>query len=373
MFKKFLYVLFWTSLVLSLKVHSATYYISNSGNDANDGLTDPSSWQTIDKINSIEFANNDMILFKRGEVFRGEISLFKSPIGITFGAYGTGTNPEIVGSVKITGWIPTTHPALSTNVYEADVSGLPLTADGIHHLFVNGKLMTIARYPNVDSPDKINWLNVGATAGTNGFTDPALVAYGKPDGYWVGATLRIRNYSWTYTVTEVTSYTASTGQITASRLSNQLPEWGYFLDSKLEELDHPGEWYYDAGIKKVYLYPKGGINPNTSLIEGSTYDIGIKISSENNTTIENLSFRHFTDKGVHIGGSNDCIVRNNYFEYNPTGLTAWNSANVIIMSNTFNHQFNNSIGLSASSGFDVQNSIAEKIPLLILPSIRFMG
>jgi len=360
MFKKFLYVLFWTSLVLSLKVHSAIYYISSSGNDANDGITELSSWQTIDKINSIEFADNDMILFKRGEVFRGEISLFKSPIGITFGAYGAGTNPEIVGSVKITGWIPTTHPVLSTNVYEADVSGLPLTADGIHHLFVNGKLMTIARYPNVDSPDKINWLKVGATVSPNSFTDPALVAYGKPDGYWIGATLRIRNYSWTYTVTEVTGYTASNGKITADRLSEQLPEWGYFLDSKLEELDHPGEWYYDANTKKIYFYPPGGIDPNTALIEGSTYDVGINIGSENNTLIENLSFRHFTQKGVHIGASNDSIVRNNHFEYNVRGLSAWNSPNVLLTNNTFNHQFNNSIGLSASSGFDVQNSIAEK-------------
>jgi len=82
----------------------------------------------------------------------------------------------------------TTHPALGSKVYEADVSALPLTDNGIHHLFVNGELMTIARYPNVDSPADKNWLKVGAGAGTDAFTDPALAAYGKPDGYWKGAT-----------------------------------------------------------------------------------------------------------------------------------------------------------------------------------------
>jgi parallel beta-helix repeat protein len=358
MFKKFLYVLFWTSLALSLKVHSTTYYISSSGNDANDGLSESFPWQTIDKINSFTFADNDTILFKRGEVFRGAIELSKSPTGIKIRDYGTGDNPVISGSVEITGW---TTSALGPNIYKADVSGLPLSADGIHHLWGDGQLMTIARYPNVDSPDKTNWLQVDATAGKTGFTDPNLATYGKPDDYWVDSTLRIRDYSWTYTVTKVTGYTASNGQITADRLSNQLPEWGYFLDDKLEELDHPGEWYYDANTQTVYFYPKGGVDPNTSLIEGSIYDAGISISNgQNNTLIENLTFRHFMQKGVHLGVSNDCIVRNNHFEHNVQGITTWNSANLSITSNTFDNQLNSAIGLNSADDFDVQNSVAEK-------------
>ncbi len=48
------------------------------------------------------------------------------------------------------------------------------------------------------------------------FVDSALADYSKPDGYWKGARLRIRTYSWMSRVFEVTGYNASTGKITAT-------------------------------------------------------------------------------------------------------------------------------------------------------------
>ncbi|EDN66962.1 cell surface protein [Beggiatoa sp. PS] len=61
-----------------------------------------------------------------------------------------------------------------------------------------------------------------------------------------------------------------------------------------------------------------------------------------------------------ISGSDDCIVRNNYFEHNIRGMTAWNSPNVLITNNTFHRQLHTSITLQGASGFDLQNSVAEK-------------
>ncbi|RKZ71875.1 MAG: hypothetical protein DRR19_32315, partial [Candidatus Parabeggiatoa sp. nov. 1] len=321
-----------------------------------------------DKANSVNFAANSTLLFKRGDVFRGAINTKGYVIGTTIGAYGPSENPNpvIAGSVQITGWTKTTHSALGSDVYEADVSALPLTDKGIEHLFVNGELMTIARYPNVDSPADKNWLNVdaGAGAGTDAFTDQALVAYGKPGGYWKGATLRIRTYSWYYKVFEVTGYAASNGKITAAGLGGgggfPLEEWGYFLDGKLEELDYPGEWYYDDNAKKVYLHANGA-NPNNLLVEGSTYGTGVNVYwHEDNTTVENLTFRHFTSKGVSIITSDNITVRNCHFEYNTKGVSVSKGADVLITGNTFLHQLSVAIGLSAPSEFDVKNSTAEK-------------
>ncbi len=363
--KKLRYLLFLTGLGLTPTVQSATYYVSSStGNDANEGISESSPWQTIDKVNEVTFDENSSIFFKRGEIFRGAISSYKFQTGLTFGAYGTGDNPIIAGSVQITGWKQTEHPALGSNVYEADVSTFIVEDDKgnenkIQHLFVNGELMTIARYPNVDSPADKNWLKVGAGAGKDAFTDPALVDYTKPDGYWKDAILRIRTYSWYYKVFKVTGYTA--GKINATGLGEQLPEWGYFLDDKLEELDHPGEWYYDALAKKVYLYPRGNVNPDTLLIEGSTYKTGLNIYwHEDNSIVENLTFRHFTSVGVAINNSDNVTVHHCHFEYNTKGVSIYKSANFLVTDNTFNHQLNNSIGLSAPSDFDVQASAVEK-------------
>ncbi len=366
---KFLQVLFLTGLALLRPddVLSATYYVSSlGGDDTNEGTSEATPWQTVPKLNEVIFEDNATILFKRGEVFRGAISFKGSPTGLTIAAYGSGDRPVIAGSVQITGWIATSHSALGSSVYEADVSSFIQQDDKgnentIEQLFVNGKLMTIARYPNVASPADKNWLQVGAGAGTDAFTDPQLAAFGKPDGYWNGATLRIRNYSWTYKVREVTGYVAQKGKITATGLGDQLPEWGYFLDGKLDELDHPGEWYYDATAKKVYFYPPGGVDPNTDLIEGSSYQVGMSISNEKHqAVIENLTFRHFTVNGFKISASDNVTLKNCHFDNNVIGVMIWDSPDVLVQNNTFDHQLKVTILLLASTGFDVKDSVIEK-------------
>jgi len=356
---KLFYLLIIMGLNLPLVAQSTTYYVSSmSGNDLNDGMSEGSSWQTINKINMFSFQDEDTILFKRGEIFRGAISLKKSPMGITMGAYGTGDKPVITGSVQMTDWIPTKRAGLDEKVYETDVSALPLSFNGIFHLFVNGELMTIARYPNVDSPNQTNWFKVGARNGKKGFTDINLAAYGKPDDYWKGATLRLRDNNSTYTVTKVTGYIAQLGKISADRLNNQLPEWGYFLDGKLDELDNPGEWYYDAEAKKIYFYPRSNAIPSTLLIEGATYHVGISIKSgQHNTTIENLTFRHFTQNGLSINASENVTVQNCHFEHNVQGLTTLDSPGLLVTKNTFNNQLHSAIELQGSPDFDLQESM----------------
>lgn len=354
--------LFTLLLLLPLShTQAATYYLANTGQDDQDGLSEATAWQNIDKLNSVILEDNSTVLFKRGDLFRGSISTNKSPKGIQFGNYGTGENPIIAGSVSITQWQPTTHPALTGRpIYEAKIDPLQLTDTGIEHLFVNGQLMTLARYPNVEHPKVTHWLHVGAQAGNDAFTDPALVEYGKPNNYWTGATLRIRNYSWTYTVLEITGYEASTGKITAKGLEAQLPEWGYFLDNKLEELDFPGEWYYDPTAQTVYLYPPTGTDPNAALIEGTTHAVGLKITNaEDNTRVENLTFRHFTQRGIEINGSANVTLQNNHLEHNSTGIYVWNSPNALVTGNTLDNQLLIGIVLQAQSGFDVQNSRVE--------------
>ncbi|MDM8564345.1 right-handed parallel beta-helix repeat-containing protein [Candidatus Halobeggiatoa sp. HSG11] len=348
--------------LLPLIAHSTTYYISGlTGNDANDGTSEATAWQTIDKLKATKLENDTTILFKRGETFRGTVSILKSPTGTRYDAYGTGANPVIAGSVQITNWQPATN--IGPNVYVADVSEF-ITKDKkgnentIEHLFVNGELMTIARYPNVDSPAQKNWLKVGATAGNNSFTDPQLVTYNKPKNYWKDATLRIRTYSWYYKVFPITGY--SNGKITAKGLGKQLPKWGYFLDDKLEELDHPGEWYYDAKTKKVYLYPKQG-NPNNLLVEGSTYKVGLSVYwHEDNSSVQNFTFKHFILAGVEVNSSNNVVVQNCKFEYNFKGITTWNNADLLVTNNVFDNQLNTAIGLNADKKFDVKNSLIEK-------------
>ncbi len=74
-----------------------TFYVSNSGDDSNDGLSPETAWKTLDKINDPEsVCENCNILFERGGLWRGVIRVPHS--GITYSAYGVGMKPRFYGS-----------------------------------------------------------------------------------------------------------------------------------------------------------------------------------------------------------------------------------------------------------------------------------
>ncbi len=74
-------------------------YVSNEGDDNNDGLSENKPIKTINKVNSLSLQAGDNILFKKGETFTGALS-FTSLSGednnpITFASYGEGNKPII--------------------------------------------------------------------------------------------------------------------------------------------------------------------------------------------------------------------------------------------------------------------------------------
>jgi parallel beta-helix repeat protein len=340
---------------LSLPPASAattTYYVANDGNDTNDGTSEATPWQTIEKVNS-SVESGATVLFKRGDVFRGQVSLDGTKTDVTFGAYGTGEAPLIAGSVEIGSWTP-----YNEHIWVANLAHIPHVVEhGIAHLFVNGELVRIARYPNVDDPNK-GWLKVDEGLSKNSFSDAALT---QPAGYFDGATLRIRTYSWLFRQSVVTSYTP--GVVTlADEIGSFIPEWGYYFDNLFAFLDHENEWYYDAANQLVYLWPPDNADPNTLLVEGATYEIGIRVFwHEDNVTIENLAFRHQTEYGVDVNSSEYAVVRNNTFSYcQNAGVHTWNAGNILISGNTFDDMLNLAIAPSAANDYDVGTSIIEK-------------
>lgn len=84
-------------LLLPLGVFGATYYVSNTGDDDNTGLSTDQAWQTMTKVSSVSFSPGDSVLFKRGDTFT-DFPIYMAADGsagspITISAYGTGNNP----------------------------------------------------------------------------------------------------------------------------------------------------------------------------------------------------------------------------------------------------------------------------------------
>lgn len=92
-----------------------TYYVSNNGSDSNLGTSTQQAWATISKVNSTTLLPGDKVLFKRGDEWRtptdAHIDVTDSGTNgnayndyITFGAFGTGAKPRILGSNDVQTW-----------------------------------------------------------------------------------------------------------------------------------------------------------------------------------------------------------------------------------------------------------------------------
>lgn len=89
------------------KTYTGTaYYVSNDGDDENDGLTPETAWQTLSRMNR-ELAQHegsvmksgDAIFLRRGDTFRlTDFSLDVSLDGVTISAYGEGDKPILTAS-----------------------------------------------------------------------------------------------------------------------------------------------------------------------------------------------------------------------------------------------------------------------------------
>lgn len=98
-----------------VEITGTAYYVSNDGNDENDGLTPETAWETIERVCAQEsLTSGDGIFFRRGDTFRGTLKTEKD--GITISAYGEGEKPLLTTATRNSAspdmWIETDVPGV---------------------------------------------------------------------------------------------------------------------------------------------------------------------------------------------------------------------------------------------------------------------
>jgi hypothetical protein len=71
--------------------------------------------------------------------------------------------------------------------------------------------------------------------------------------------------------------------------------WGskYYVEGKPYLLDTPGEWWYDVGSSRLYLWPLSNQNPSGAEIEISRRDVGFDLSHRSYTILDGLTLEFF--------------------------------------------------------------------------------
>jgi parallel beta-helix repeat protein len=315
MWQKLLSVVFLTCLLLvpapqAIRAANETYYVSTSGSDGNDGTTELTPFQTLGHVNSLDLEPGDKVLFRCGDTWHGEqLVVDDSGVSgnpITFGSYpeGCADKPILSGAQPVYGWTAYT----TANVYVANLS----TGDnagnfphGINQLFRGAERLPMGRWPNLDQPDG-GYSTIEAQPSGDRITDDQL-----PTGDWTGAVAHIRGMRWYILNRRVTGDSGSTLTLNASAgCWGNCTGWGYFLNSHIKTLDQEGEWYYDAGNKRVYVYTTGSA-PADEEIEGSVIlesddrswggvmlGVDLDEAGVHHVVVENLDVRRWFRHGI---------------------------------------------------------------------------
>lgn len=95
-----LYIFSLLLLFANVSAHATNYYVSPSGNDANNGHSPATAWQTLAKVNAVTFQPGDKILFQSGGVWNGVLAPLGSGVAdrpIVIDKYGKNILPVIHG------------------------------------------------------------------------------------------------------------------------------------------------------------------------------------------------------------------------------------------------------------------------------------
>lgn len=270
-------------LLIALTGQSAVYQISNQS--------------AKDAFNFAALVAGDSVLFQRGQTFTGTIIVSVSGTSgnpITFGAYGTGSNPVITGFTQVTSWTN-----LGSNIWES--TNAVSTLSYLNIVTINGVNTAMGRTPNMGS-----YYTIQSHTANTSITSANLT--GTPD--WTGAQIVQRKQHWIWQVGNITSQSGSTINYTDVYAGEGLEPkdtWGFFIQNDARTLDTQNEWYYNLSTKKLRIYSTS--QPVNVYVPVNDYCI--TLSGKKYVTIENLTIIGANKVGIYAELSTDNLIVNN--------------------------------------------------------------
>ena len=255
-------------MVLPLYARGTFYYVDGeNGDDSNNGESVSSAFASI-KICFNALANpGDECQIRGGRYHQSEFQIS--------GKRGSSSKPIIIRGYKeeipiIDGTIPL--KPIGNSAWKRTKDGIYMAKieQDVWQLFVDGDMMTNARWPNALWSDRTIFLNKHWAKSAKSSTRGKMVDSGAKNlaGSGLNATgamaiLNIGSFNTFAAIVEdhapgqnFFTYPDTFGDINFKASHNQ-----YFLEDKLEFLDQAGEWFYDKNTKTLYVKTLDGKSP----------------------------------------------------------------------------------------------------------------
>jgi hypothetical protein len=243
--------------------------------------------------------------------------------------------------VTITG-APRISPKWTTyknNILKANV-GKGLSFD---QLFCNGKPLPMARYPNFDSSARV----FNGTA-ADAISPERVRKWADPTGGFVHA---IHNAEWGdfhYVIkAKIGDSLVLEGGWQNNRPAPMHREYR-FVENIFEELDAPGEWYYNSSTGTLYFYPPKDLNVRTALFERSVLEDIIHVKGSQSNPAQNIAI-----KGIMFTGTSrtfmlkkEPLLRSDWTVYRSGAILCEGAKNVSINNCVFTGLGGNAVFVS---------------------------
>ena len=290
-----------------------TYYISNKGNDDNDGKSKETAWRSAANIaiKGSDIKEGDVVLFERGGLYRG---YFLLESGVSYGAYGKGCKPTIYGSLRDYAYEELWETTHVENVWKMDVSDM---TDIGNIVFNHGKKCGIKKLDDKlhsegdfyhDSDEGILYLYTKKGNPGKTYYDIEICTN---DHIMEGLTnthdIKIENLCLKYTGAHAICFRGGAknisvsgceiGYIGGSMLNGQNVRYGngFEVVDECENISVKDCWIYqcyDAGITNQSSYEPGYVQKNitysNNLVEYCNYNLEYYVSAKGK--LENISY-----------------------------------------------------------------------------------
>ncbi len=256
--------LFLGFLILVPALPASTYFVSPAGNDANPG-NQAKPFATLaraqEAVRQVKGRRPVTVWLRGGTYYLPETLIITAEDAGSINApvvwqAWLDEQPVISGGAKLT---------LQWEVFRDGILKAQVPAGFItDQLFVNGERQTLARYPNFDPTVRI--LNGYAK---DAFSPERAARWADPRGGFMHAMHQHMWGDFHYLIT---------GKDNEGRLSYEggwqnnrrmgMHEEYRFVENIFEELDAPGEWFFDAKTHTLYFHPPAGLDLGSATVEG---------------------------------------------------------------------------------------------------------
>jgi hypothetical protein len=287
-----------------------TYHVSLSGSDSNAGSA-AAPFRHVQKCADVMVAG-DSCLIGAGTYRETVIPARDGTASarITY-APEVGADVAIDGSDPVTGWSVVSASDLAAlqaadgflvgsdfsaaagagKIFQTSIT-LNASLSG-NQVFVDGGLQPEAQWPYPGNNPTRPVLASAQSGTTTSLSDTALT---QPAGFWTGARLTSHNWFVSETGTVTSS---STGSVTASGLPacvglspNQHSL--YSLSGKLEALGHAGQWFYQSGSHKLYVWTADDSSPAGHTVEAKQRTLAFDLAGRSYVSLIGVGIRAAT-------------------------------------------------------------------------------